>query len=282
MDYKSILEEGSGKNEDLFEVIPERNMAWVIDGRSGLSDRQLFPNAPSDGRWFVNRINSYIVSSLGDSMSLKNLIRYSIRETTLDAVDEMSYSGHPKSNEFEDIDDTLSTSDLPAATISIVNWGGETIDTLSLGDCGVAVSKTGGTSYITQGDPSQYDNLNEEWINGEEDVSIEEYKKRLREERKRQQIPGGYWVVGFNPIAADFAIEESYYKNSVNSILLTTDGFSPIVNKYELYGNWNKVLQKIRLTSMQTLVNELREYEENEADGITETHDDIAAVYLNI
>jgi hypothetical protein len=54
------------------------------------------------------------------------------------------------------------------------------------------------------------------------------------------------------------------------------------VNKYELYGNWNKVLQKIRLTSMQTLVNELREYEENEADGITETHDDIAAVYLNI
>lgn len=282
MDYKSILEEGSGTNEDLFEVIPERNMAWVIDGTSGVSDRRLFPNAPTDGRWFVNRINSYMVSSLGDSMSLKNLIRYSIRETTLDAVDEMSYSGHPKSNQFKDIDDTLSTLDLPAATISIVDWGGETIDTLSLGDSGVVISKTGGTSYITQGDPKQYDNLNEKWVEAEEDVSKDEYRRRVREGRKRQQIPGGYWVVGFNPIAADFAVEESYYKNSVNSFLLTTDGFSPIVNRYELYDNWNKVLQRIKLTSMQTLVNELREYEENEANGITKKHDDIAAVYINM
>lgn len=283
MDYKSILEDGSGTtNEDLYNVVPERNMAWVIDGTSGLSDRDLFPNSPSDGRWFVNRINSHIISNLGESMSLKNIVRYSIRETTLDAVDEISYSGHPQVNEFENIDETLTTLDLPAATISIVDWGGSTIDTLSLGDSGTAVSKKNGSSYVSQSDPKQYDSKCREFVENKEDISREEYREKVRETRKRQQIPGGYWVVGFNPIAADFAVQESYHKDSVESLLLATDGFTPVVNEYNLYDNWEEVLQRVKLTSIKTVVNEIREYEESESDGIMKKHDDIATVFVDL
>lgn len=276
MDYEQIIEEGSGTNEDLCQVVPEYNMAWVIDGSSGVSDKTLFPDAMSDGRWFVNRINSYILKKVGDAVSLTNLIRYAIRETTIDAVEEMAYSGHPKSQEFDAIDETLTTLDLPSATIAMADWSDNTVEVISLGDSGVVVSKMGGTSYISQGDPKQYAKLQDENASEEEQVEM------MKEARKRQQIPGGYWVLGFNPIAVDFAVEERYYKPNVDNILISTDGFTPIVDKYGIYDDWEQVINQVQKTSLQTLVNELREYEEdnNNENGNSKKHDDVALVHI--
>lgn len=276
MDYEQILEKGCrDTNEDLCQVIPEHKMAWVIDGTSGFSDKTLFPDAPSDGRWFVNRINSHMLSRMGDSMSLANLVRYAIRETTLEAVNEMSYSGHPRSMEFEDVDDTLSTIDLPAATIAVVDWSGMTVDVFSLGDSGVVVSKSNGASYVSQGDPKQFENK----VN-EDELSHGDYRKQIRNIQKRRQVPGGFWVVGFNPIAADFAVEEKYYEQGIESILLTTDGFTPIVDDYEIYDEWSDVIEKTRKTSLQTLVRELREYEKENLEDTDKPHDDVALIHI--
>jgi len=274
MDYNRIVKEGSsGTNEDLCQVVPEHQMAWVLDGNTGVSDKTLFPKAPSDGRWFVNRINSHMLSRMGDSMSLTNLVRYAIRETTLDAVEEMAYSGHPQEMEFDSIDETLTALDLPSATIAVVDWSGLTVDVFTLGDSGVVVSKLDGASYVSQGDPKQY----EAKVN--DNLSEDEFNEKAKEIQRRKQIPGGYWVVGFNPIATDFGVEEKYYKDNIDGILLSTDGFTPIVNEYKIYNKWVDVIEQIRDTSLQTLVNEVREYEE-ENQNDRRKHDDIALVYL--
>ena len=276
MDYEQILNKGSrDTNEDLCQVIPEQEIAWVIDGTSGVSDKTLFPDAPSDGRWFVNRINSHMLSRINDSMSLTNLVRYGIRETTLDAVNEMSYSGHPRRMQFDDIDDTLSTLDLPAATIAVVDWSGMTVDIFTLGDSGVVVSKSNGTTHVIQGDPKQF-----EMKVDEDDLSDDKYMEKIRDIRKRQQIPGGYWVVGFNPIAADFAVEEKYYDQGISSILLTTGGFTTIVNEYGIYDEWSDVIDETRNTSLQTLVKELREYEQKNLKDTHKPHDDVGLIQI--
>ena len=107
-------------NEDI--AYADENMAWVLDGATGLTDKKL-TSFESDARWFVNEWDKYLKDNLNDKCkTIRDIILEGIviirdrfyKECGLDYIEEIKR---------------------PSASISIVRKNEDIIEYFMLGDC---------------------------------------------------------------------------------------------------------------------------------------------------
>ena len=84
-------------------------------------------------------------------------------------------------------------------------------------------------------------------------------EKQKIENRKRMNVEGGYWVIGFEGEFEKEFVELSYKKNDISKILICTDGFERLMKEFSLIDIKYLFSKKILLNEAMLL---LRDYEE--------------------
>lgn len=290
---QTILDEGEKTNEDLISIMERRKTAWVIDGTSGTSNKVLFPDNRSDGAWYVETFDEKLRKYLSENYSIEESLKKAVETTAKELGEEMDF---PQSvDKVNTLENTITPLDIPAATIALVNWENDSLTCLSLADSGCVIKTNNQIHRVEQGDPSQYDayvtQLMQDAIEeGEvntlsEAKNLEKVTRALRNVRIRREVPGGYWCLGVNPLSVEYAQTLEIPMEDVSSALLFTDGFSPLVDTYELFDDWDDTLRFIEENSLQKTVNKIREFENSDEytskiEG-RKRNDDIGTIHID-
>lgn len=256
----SLTNGGKDVNEDL--VNTAGSAAWVLDGGTGYADSP-FTGAESDAKWYVDTIDDYLsahVSESSESLSgiLKNAVKY--------ASDEYR----------ETVGDLPREAYLPTATAAIVRLNGETLEYLVLGDCRVLVSKAHTIATVTDSRMQPIEQMAIEAVLEtvkQRDVTVGEARElvidRFERNRKLANTSEGYWVLTINPEAVAHALTGSFEVDEETSVYLMSDGFSAIVDTYNLYEKWADVIEAIDHGESQELVAKMREVEQADSRCIS-------------
>lgn len=284
--------EGTTINEDLLTITD--SAAWVLDGTSGVTDRQLIGDAVTDGRWYVETFDEYLRDAVTDTTRSLEQIVYDGIEQMAFALDDAMTIDRADTPSTADPTQAVSVLDIPAATIAIVRWDGSNLEYLSLGDSVVLVRTDDGTVHRHfHGDPEQFDAANRKRMaeirDDHPDASYRALRgflhHRIEQTRCLRETPGGYWALGVNPVAARYAETGQHRLDAIEDTYLFTDGFDPLVELYDAFGSWKEATDFIRENDVDAAVDRLREIETADAD-LTEyprlkPHDDIAVIRIS-
>jgi len=112
--------DGTGEPcEDLIRIAD--GAAWVLGGTGGFSDRS-FTDAASDGRWYVETLDSRLYERIHDGDDLEfvlaDAIEATVRELATRVLDDAS----------ESIGSAVKQYELPACTVSMVRWNDDAFE----------------------------------------------------------------------------------------------------------------------------------------------------------
>ena len=125
----------------------------------------------------------------------------------------------------------------PSTTISIARWTHATLDLLILGDSPVVVfTRDGRHAVVTDERLSQVTAVIREAGPPPDLHSL------VAGQRKRRNKPDGYWIAETDPHAATHAINRQWPIEHVAAVLMTTDGVSNGVTRYQRPANWDEAL----------------------------------------
>lgn len=101
----------------------------------------------------------------------------------------------------------------------------------------------------------------------------------VKKVRRLRELPGGYWSLGMNPLAARFAETGTYNNETLTSAYLFTDGFDGLVEIFELFDSWETAVKFMEENGIESAVTKLRDAESTDS-GMDEyprlkPHDDI-------
>lgn len=201
-------------NEDHFAV--GDGWAVVLDGAGrypGESGGCVHPVT-----WVVARLSSHLSSQLAEQPAepLTTIVRSAIEATAADHGPTC------------DLSDPLS----PGATGAIVRFCEDRIDWLVVGDCAVVIDR-GPDGYTTVID-DRVDHLPDAPIVEDE---VRTYSPSYVATVRNQ--PGGFWVLGAVPEAAEQALVGTLPQRTVDQVLLCSDGISRLTERYGW--NWQDV-----------------------------------------
>lgn len=290
VESNSVLQEGSFTNEDKKTVLDEA--AWVIDGTSGFSDRDLTNHSETDGVWFVEKVNSYLKKHIYDDRSLTAIVTQTIRHVVSELEEEMSQK---MGSDLDDLtaDESVSMHEFPGATIAIARWNSRTLEYYSLGDSSVIIRTDDDVHYYNEEGPQRFDAVMEEriaeYLSDNPDADLDEIREHarpyIRENRKYREVPGGFWCLGINPLSASHAVTGEFPKESVDSVYLFTDGFLSIVDKFGLFNDWVAVADYIDEHGVENALDRLRTVQSQDESMLDyprlKPMDDVAIVHLN-
>ncbi|MGW3912979.1 integrase [Streptomyces sp. NPDC005070] len=94
-------------------------------------------------------------------------------------------------------------------------------------------------------------------------VALADYRDALTGLRNQ---PGGFWIVGPDPLAAEHAFTGSVPVESLTSVTLLSDGATRLVDLFEL-ATWQETLAAIRSPGPDELIRRVREAEASDPDG---------------
>lgn len=237
-------------NEDRFGA--QANLAWVIDGATSLSDQPV-TDAASDASWLVDIIVKHLeqhaaagTESLGDIL----------RDTIAKVVDESeSWSSTPQFP--------------PSAAIAILRANEHNVEYVMLADVSI-VSASGQVISDRRVDvPNQpaLDELTNLLRAGATfaDARLAVNDLLINTRTQSMNKPGGYWVIATEREAAQNAISGVLTHEECANALLTTDGFSRIVDLMGIEANWDRYLSgEIKLSDG---LQRLRSVENDDADA---------------
>lgn len=235
-------------NEDL--VVAGPTWAFVLDGATAPAGipSGCIHNVP----WLVHHLGSHLAHflTLENGHSLVDLLADAIHSTRADHIDTCDLS-NPSS---------------PNATVVIMRERGDNFDYLALSDsllvldCDgeVQVIKDSRTEHLPDYTPSSV-------------------------ARMRNQ-PGGFWVAGANPDAAQHAVTGSVASASVRRAALLSDGAARLVERFTIL-SWEGLLDLLEQHGPAELIARTRQTEEvetaEERQGRRGKHyDDATAVYV--
>ena len=261
-----LVTEGDGPaNEDL--IAWSGNLAWVIDGATSLSARQV-TNRPSDAIWLVERLSQSITERSESAASLSDILAESIDDVATAAGSE--WSGTPEVP--------------PSAAIGMVRLRERTVDFLVLADVSViTVTEAGAMEFcddrVDRGNHVARSVMEEELSrSGDLQLARERVSPLLLDHRRNNMnVNGGYWVAALDPEAADHSLRGTM--ECCSEVLLATDGFVRALRPLNLYPNWESMLTPG--TSLRSVADRIRKRESDDANCIAfprwNTHDDLAA-----
>lgn len=275
-DYSLLCNCGSAEfNEDVVGVTPFG--AWVLDGATGLNNKNLV-SKDSDARWYVNWWNEYLHKNISKDISLKDILKYGIRKIK---------------NEYEELlnGKSINEIDMPSSAISIIKYNADKIEYLLLGDC-TLFAKEKDITIIQDKSISKYDNIIFDRM-GElpniENMSYDEIKSSVLdliiENRLKKNTQDGYWILGFSEEALDNSISGYIEVAKDIIIILTSDGFSCVSDRYNLIEK-ESLIDIAEKEGIQYIYSKLRNLEDDDYQTIRfprfKIKDDSSCVYLNI
>lgn len=251
--------------------------AWVLDGATGLGDRQYIQGAYSDAQWYAQLLHQ--------KLQQNSLSAAPIASIFADAIQYLAseWQRHTGTGE-------LPRYVLPSAAGIWMRWRNGEAEIISVGDCrGWHVAPTG---EITQLGLLNED-ANDAWLAGQiaihQQDGVPAYKMRdkvmdiLRTARSMMNTDGGYDIFSIQPeLAARLPVR--HMKLTPGTIILCSDGlfrWSDVL----LQGDVAEFLGACR-KNLQDVVETVRRTEMQDADCTTFTrlkcHDDATGIVLHI
>ena len=268
-------------NEDTAYV--GENFAWVIDGATGLNGRN-FIDEKSDARWFVKKWNDFLIENIMEKdVELEDMVREGI--------------GLIKDEYFSNIGpeykDDLEPIDFPSSTIAIIRFMDNILEYFVLGDCMIVIGKEDGTNSIivdeslNRLDGRVIDFMTNEKLNNNltHAAAREKAMDLLIKHRLMKNKPGGYWSLEFSEEAAKNALKGKEILHGKNKILMMSDGFSVLFNKY-LHLDEKEIIEFVEIKGLDRSYSIIREIENNDSECIEyprlKKSDDSSAVFLEL
>lgn len=255
--------------------------AFVLDGATGLNGKNLI-DKESDARWYVKQWEIFLKDNITNwDIELKDIIK--------DGINLI------KGKFFSNIDSTekeyLRSIDLPSSTIALVRWDSQVLEYFLLGDCTIIL---------------KFDNENINYIKDDAlDILDGEVIKFMAREMKKNSIShleareraidllirnrslknklNGYWVLGFSTEAAENAKVGKIQLGIENNILLMSDGFSVLFEKYKATAR-EEIIDIVDGEGVSYCYKRIRDVEINDPECIEyprlKQSDDSSAVFI--
>jgi hypothetical protein len=264
-------------NEDIYGS--NSNSCWILDGALSLNCVNV-TNHSNDVVWVVKWWNEY----LKENLNQMDKSIFEILEEGIDALNE-------DFGEFVDID-SLSKLDRASAAIVIFRKNGSTLEFFVLGDTEINIMKRSG-ELITLIDEKieDLDNqvMNMIYNNRERQGKItfngytDEELKVLRNNRMKMNCQDGYYILEHDRQVIRKGIYREYESSEIQEMLLMSDGFSAIYNKYHEL-NLKDLFQVRQDRGLEYILNQIRHIENTDPDfkqhKRLRQHDDATAVYI--
>ncbi|MFF3846992.1 integrase [Streptomyces sp. NPDC002328] len=174
----------------------------------------------------------------------------------------------------------------PTSTVIAARARAEALEYLVLGDSSLLLGhKDEGTTVVTD---RRLDEIGKR-LRGAVDAlptgspehaaALAEYRDALTDLRNR---PGGFWIAGPDPRAAEHALTGTAPLASLASVTLLSDGATRLVDRFELT-TWQEVLAVIGSSGSAELIRRVREAEAGDSEGRRwprgKTHDDATVLH---
>ncbi len=278
----SLAGDRAKQNDDAFAFLG--SCAWVIDGATDLHDQPLSGWA-SDAAWFAHTLNRALHFEMGPGPELTHnelLVRL---ETAIKEV-EGQFLALPRPLELQG---QIELWKEPIASIILVAESAGGVLGFDLGDCRCFGLDATGHAHTIGGPEDAADD--ESALAARQRDSEKPLLRRtetldiLRRMRASLNQPGSRWTAALDPECADNAREWALTLARPAHVLLMTDGFSALVDRYRAYdaaGLVRAALEK----GLQELGRELRAIEGADAAATLhprfKTSDDATALLMRL
>lgn len=219
--------DGAGAvNEDVVGFC--NDAAWVIDGATGLGAALL--EAPSDAAWLAAQADGAFRRLLHDDpgIATRDLVRATI-EQCRSALrrDASRFPAEPHEH--------------PSAAFAMVRVCGGDIEFATLGDCRIAYADAAGVARLFGETPltaieARTIALAERVMAREPGIAADALKEallpQLRANRSLMNTPGGYWVLGTEPAAAEHLDMTTMPVAAGQCFAIASDGYLRLVELF--------------------------------------------------
>lgn len=210
--------------------------------------------------WLVDRLTSHLVAELQreDDRILSKVLASAITATCQDHADTC------------DLSDPLS----PGAAVAILREHRNTLEWLVLGDCAVIIDSTASNPIPIVDD--RVDRLPGAPIT---DAAVRTYDPDYVAQVRNQ--PGGFWVAGAVPFAAEHAYAGLIATSIVPQALVASDGVTRLVERHGW--SWRQLLDRAYADGPQALIDAVREADDADPDPRRwrgKRHDDATIVQI--
>jgi len=275
----SLAGDRTKQNDDAFGSA--RTRGWVIDGATDLHETPL-TNYASDAAWMATRLSERLAGSAtaydGHGSNADDL-RYEIKAASQALRDEWSESWPIPFEKWRS----------PIASTLLVSEFEGAIHIVDLGDCRCFMLDADGVACVVGGPENAADSETQlaaqQTDAGKPLLRRESTIAQLRQLRAALNVEGRHWTFCLDPTCADHARAHRFELKRPAHILLMTDGFSALVDRYRAYdaaGLVRAALDK----GLHELGRELRAIEIADAGGAKhprfKTSDDATALLMRL
>ena len=267
----SLAGDRNKQNDDTLGF--QQKSAWVIDGATDLSETPLTKTA-SDASWVAQVANTSLNAwTYGD-------LREAIRTASETAASAFSYLTRGQNVE---------RWQLPTASVLMVTENERgVIEGIDLGDCRVFALDSDGV-HVTGGHDGLDDEVQLAASQPEADKPLLKRKSAIETLRRNRaainQESAKVWTFGLHPACADHARAWVLRLKRPAHLLLMTDGFAALTDRYKAYEPAALVKAAINV-GLQELGRELRAIEVADASGSRHPRfkqsDDATAILLRL
>ncbi|HRP11739.1 MAG TPA: protein phosphatase 2C domain-containing protein [Terricaulis sp.] len=273
----SLAGDRTKQNDDACGQVP--GVAWVIDGATDLHDAPL-TGAASDASWFALALNSALHAHAyagGGERALRIQTKRIIERKLAPPFADLT---HGK---------TIERWQSPIASMLMLTETRSGVDGIDLGDCRLATLDAEGRAALFGG-PEQAADAETALAAEQTDADKPLLQRaatiaRLREMRAALNQPGAHWTACLDPACADQARGWAIKLARPAHLLLMTDGFSALVDRYRAYDSAG-LMRAARDKGLQELGRELRAIEAADATGAKHPRfkqsDDATALLLRL
>ena len=247
--------------------------AWVIDGATDLHDAPLMAGTASDAAWLAQYLNRRLYEPMGNDWQ--------------NDLGKLSEQGAGIFRSF--VKQPYEKWQSPIASMLMLIERGHEILGGDLGDCRVAALGADGALHIHGGAPDAADNESQRAAEQTDAhkplLERTETIARLRRERAAINREGAPWTFGLDPECAKHMRGWRFKLEAPAHILLMTDGYSALMDRYRVYDGAGLVRAAVD-KGLQELGRELREIETADAVGVRhpryKASDDATALLMRL
>lgn len=235
--------------------------AWVIDGATDLLSPPITPFA-SDAAWIAQQLNDHIHASAAELAASEVAVRAVLRRAARTAAARFAKFGVAREAWMS-----------PTASLLLAGETGDGLLGVDLGDCRCFALGGDGAAHVAGSRGGATDDEAQRARDASKRASAAALLRdpgtmtMLRAVRAQHNLPnGGYWVFGLQDACADHARVWTLPLERPAHVLLATDGFSALVDRYRVYDAAGLVRAALD-QGLQELGRELRAIETADAGG---------------
>lgn len=249
---------------------------WLLDGASMPANAHVYEQM--DSRGLVEMLSSEISrysSFQYRELTLKQILRNALM------VAESKYLGAPKS------------AYMPNATCIICRVSNDLFEYLYVGDSVLMIDTIEGTEIHSDSRLKSVASELRDILRSASkfpdgymgDSYKEAHAKLVEAEQDLLNKENGYWMAAPQSMVADNVIAGKIPLSNVKSFALMSDGFTRAVDKYKLFGSYEKMLSKIKCVGVGEILKMVRDVENADPAGKkfrrSSISDDATAIFVS-